>query len=47
MTTILLLAVLFGSVILIVLMIYLGDRVKRLELIPLQDNSVPANLDLP
>jgi hypothetical protein len=47
MTTILLLAILFGSVILIVLMIYLGDRVKRLELISHQDNSEPTNVDLP
>jgi len=39
MATILLLAVLFGSMVAIILMVYLIDRVKRLEMISLQLNS--------
>jgi hypothetical protein len=39
MTTVLLLAVLFGSVIAIILMVYLIDRVKRLELLSIQASS--------
>lgn len=42
MTSVLLLAVLIGSVILVVLMIYLGDRVKRLEIMSVQDSSEPV-----
>jgi len=42
MTTVLLLAVLFGSVIAIILMVYLIDRVKRLELLSIQANSNPG-----
>ncbi|UVW35142.1 hypothetical protein NYF23_00710 [SAR92 clade bacterium H455] len=47
MTSLLLLAVLFGSVILVVLMIYLGDRVKRLEIMSLHDSSEPAEVVKP
>ena len=47
MTSLLLLTVLFGSVILIVLMIYLGDRVKRLEIMSLQDSSEPVEVAKP
>jgi hypothetical protein len=47
MTSLLLLAVLFGSVILIVLMIYLGDRVKRLEIMSFHDSSEPVEVDKP
>ena len=36
MTTVLLLAVLFGSVVAIILMVYLIDRVNRLELLSIQ-----------
>ena len=43
MTSILLLAVLFGSVALLVLMIYLGDRVKTLELMSVDDSSEPVD----
>ena len=39
MATILLLAVLFGSLVAIILMVYLIDRVKRLEIISLQIND--------
>ena len=40
MATVLLLAVLFGSVIAIILMIYLIDRIKRLEAVSVQASSV-------
>jgi len=40
MATVLLLAVLFGSVVAIILMVYLIDRVKRLEVISLQASSI-------
>jgi len=42
MATVLLLAVLFGSMVAIILMVYLIDRVKRLEIISLQLNSSAA-----
>lgn len=44
MTTILLLAVLFGSVVAIILMVYLIDRVKRLESLSIQANSASADV---
>ena len=47
MTTILLLAILFGSVILIILMIYLGDRVKSLELMSVQESDETVDLAPP
>lgn len=50
MTTVLLLAVLFGSVVAIILMVYLIDRVKRLELLSIQasgniSDEAPAQND--
>jgi hypothetical protein len=47
MTTILLLAVLFGSVVAIILMVYLIDRVKRLESLSLQANNANADAKAP
>jgi hypothetical protein len=44
MTTILLLAVLFGSVVAIILMVYLIDRVKRLESLSIQANNTSADV---
>ena len=44
MTTILLLAVLFGSVVAIILMVYLIDRVKRLESLSIQANNASADV---
>jgi len=44
MTTILLLAVLFGSVVAIILMVYLIDRVKHLESLSIQANNASADV---
>ena len=39
MATVLLVALLFGTLVAIILMIYLIDRVKRLEFLSLQNNA--------
>ena len=44
MTTILLLAVLFGSVVAIILMVYLIDRVKHLESLSIRANNASADV---